>query len=241
DYQHIKKGMSIPVQLSVTNLGTQPMNKVEVSIGNSKTSFEAGAEGSSFVAIAPGETRALTLFYTVPADGAIPNPNYTITGTFQSGGSSKSEGTLTLNIPDLGIAGSETLLEAQDGQRVLQFTLYNNSDAELAGSDRTVKFNLYSDPECTQSIPAQYFQEIVTYANDTEALKTIEGDDLAKIDEGYYTVQYRFNLAEYIKQQKDGKTPYADENGEVRDGGINLYAKAWVEVTDDGKTGEMLE
>lgn len=223
DYQHIKKGMSIPVQLSVTNLGTQPMNKVEVSIGNSKTSFEAGAEGSSFVAIAPGETRALTLFYTVPADGAIPNPNYTITGTFQSGGSSKSEGTLTLNIPDLGIAGSETLLEAQDGQRVLQFTLYNNSDAELAGSDRTVKFNLYSDPECTQSIPAQYFQEIVTYANDTEALKTIEGDDLAKIDEGYYTVQYRFNLAEYIKQQKDGKTPYADENGEVRDGGINAY------------------
>ena len=81
----------------------------------------------------------------------------------------------------------------------------------------------------------------IPYANDAEALKTIEGDDLAKIDEGYYTVQYRFNLAEYIKQQEDGKTPYADENGEVRDGGIDLYAKAWVEVTDDGKTGEMLE
>lgn len=81
----------------------------------------------------------------------------------------------------------------------------------------------------------------IPYANDAEALKTIEGDDLAKIDEGYYTVQYRFNLAEYIKQQEDGKTPYADENGEVRDGGMDLYAKAWVEVTDDGKTGEMLE
>ena len=102
---------------------------------------------------------------------------------------------------------------------------------------RTVKFNLYSDPECTQPIPAQYFQEIVTYANDAEALKTIEGDDLAKIDEGYYTVQYRFNLVEYIKQQEDGKTPYADENGEVRDGGITLYAKAWVEVTDNSETG----
>lgn len=241
DYQHIKKGMSIPVQLSVTNLGTQPMNKVEASIDNSKTTFETDAEGSSFVAIAPGETRALTVFYTIPADGAISNPDYTITGAFQSGGSSEAKGTLTLNIPDLGIAGSETLLEAQNGQRVLQFTLYNNSDAELADSNRTVKFNLYSDPECTQPIPAQYFQEIVTYANDAEALKTIEGDDLAKIDEGYYTVQYRFNLVEYIKQQEDGKTPYADENGEVRDGGITLYAKAWVEVTDNSETGEMLE
>lgn len=241
DYQNIKKGMSIPVQISVTNLGTQPMNKVEVSIGNSDTVFETGAEGSSFVAITPGETRALTVFYTIPADGAIPNPEYTITSTFQGGSSSEAEGTLTLNIPDLGIAGSETLLQAQDGRRVLQFTLYNNSDADLADSGRTVKFNLYSDPECTQPIPAQYFQEIVTLADGADALKTINGEDLVKIDEGYYTVQYRFDLAEYIQQVEDDETPYADENGEVRDGGITLYAKAWVEVTDNGETGEMLE
>lgn len=238
EYQNIKKGMSIPVQISVTNLGTQPMSKVEVTIGSSKTTFEAGAEGSSFVAVAPGETRALTVFYTIPAEGAIPNPNYTITGTFQSGGSDKAEDTLTLNIPDLGIAGNETLLNAQDGQRVLQFTLYNNSDAELAGSERTVKFNLYSDSECTQPIPAQYFQEIVALADGADALKTISGKDLAKVDEGYYTVQYRFDLAEYIKQQDEaGRTPYADTNGEVRDGGITLYAKAWVQM----EGGEMLE
>ena len=41
--------------------------------------------------------------------------------------------------------------------------------------------------------------------------------------------------------KRQGKTPYADENGEVRDGGITLYAKAWVEVTDNSETGEMLE
>ena len=245
DYQNIKKEMSIPVQISVTNLGTQPMNKVEVSIGDSEAVFAAGAEGSSFVAVAPGETRALTVFYTVTdTNGQIDDPTYTITGTFQSESSSEAEGTLTLNIPDLGIAGSETLLQARDGQRVLQFTLYNNSDAELAGSDRTVKFNLYSDPECTQPIPAQYFQEITTFAEDgAEALKTInEEGDLAKIDEGYYTVQYRFGLAEYIQQaDEDGKKIYADEAGEVRDGGITLYAKAWVEVKDENGTGEMLE
>ena len=54
-------------------------------------------------------------------------------------------------------------------------------------------------------------------------------------------MQYRFNLAEYIQQVEDNETPYADENGEVRDGGITLYAKAWVEVTDENGTGEMLE
>ncbi|MBE5056856.1 S-layer homology domain-containing protein [Pseudoflavonifractor sp. DSM 107456] len=241
DYLNIKKGMSIPVQLSVTNLGTQPMDKVQVTIGTSTTTFEAGAQESSFVSIAPGETRALTVFYTVPADG-IPNPTYTVTGTFQSGVTSETEGVLTLNIPDLGIAGNETLLEAKDGQRVLQFTLYNNSDAELAGSGRKVKFNLYSDSACTQPIPAQYFQEIVTRSDGEDALKIIDGSDLAKIDEGYYTVQYRFDLAEYIKQtNEEGKALYADEAGEVRDGGITLYAKAWVETTDENGDGEMLE
>lgn len=241
DYPNIKKGMSIPVQLSATNLGTQPMNKVEVTIGTSTTTFVAGAQGSSFVSIAPGETRALTVLYTIPAEG-IPNPAYTVTGTFQSGVTSETEGVLTLNIPDLGIAGNETLLEAKDGQRVLQFTLYNNSDAELAGSGRTVKFNLYSDSACTQPIPARYFQEIVTRSDGEGALKTIDGNDLAKIDEGYYTVQYRFDLAEYIKQtDEEGKALYADKAGEVRDGGITLYAKAWVETTDENGTGEMLE
>lgn len=241
DYPNIKKGMSIPVQLSVTNLGTQPMNKVEVAVGTDSTTFEAGAQGSSFVPIAPGETRALTVFYTVPAD-EIPNPAYTVTGTFRSGVTSETGGVLTLNIPDLGIAGNETLLEAKDGQRVLQFTLYNNSDAELAGSGRSVKFNLYSDSACTQPIPARYFQELETRSNGEDALKTIAGNDLAKIDEGYYTVQYRFDLAEYIKQtNEEGKALYADDAGEVRDGGITLYAKAWVEATDENGTGEMLE
>lgn len=240
DYQNIKKGMSIPVQISVTNLGTQPMSSVAVKIGNESKTFTAD---DGFVAIAPGETRAVTVFHTVTdTDGQINNPTYTITSTFQSGSSSEAEGTLTLNIPDLGIAGSETLLGAQDGQRVLQFTLYNNSDAALAGSDRTVKFNLYSDPECTQPIPARYFQEIVTLADGEEALKAINGEDLAKIDEGYYTVQYCFDLAEYIQQTDEAdKKIYADEAGEVRDGGINLYAKAWVEVTDENGAGEMLE
>lgn len=242
DYEHVRKGMSIPVQISLTNLGTGPMDRVEVTIGSSQRTFEAGGD-SGFTAIAPGETRTLTVSYTVPASGIV-DPAYSITGTFRSGTSSQAEDTLTLNVPDLGIAGSETLLAAENGQRVLRFTLYNNSDSQLAGSRRNVKFNLYSDPECTQPIPAQYFQEIAALAEDGgEALKTIGTDeDLAKIDEGYYTVQYRFDLAAYIRQtDEEGNTPYADENGEVRDGGITLYAKAWVEATDENGTGELLE
>jgi hypothetical protein len=51
DYQNIKKGMSIPVQISVTNLGTQPMSSVTVKIGKDSETFTAGTDG--FVAVAP--------------------------------------------------------------------------------------------------------------------------------------------------------------------------------------------
>lgn len=47
----------------------------------------------------------------------------------------------------------------------------------------------------------------------------------------------RFDLERYIQQELDGKTPFADEAGEVRDGGVTLYAKAWVE----GEGGELVE
>lgn len=105
------------------------------------------------MAIAPGETRTLTVFHTVTAtDGQIVNPTYTISGKIGSADISSPEETLILNIPDLGIAKSNILVAEEDGKRDLQFTLYNNSDAKLAGSDRKVCFQIYSDAGCTQPI-----------------------------------------------------------------------------------------
>ncbi len=250
DYANIRKGASLPVQISVTNLGTQPMNKVEVEIGDDQASVFQTGRGDAFVAIAPGETRSLTVYYTVPATGAIPNPGYRITGTFADGSSDSSDlETLILNIPDLGIASSDILVNAANGNRTLQFNLYNLSDAELNGSGRIVKFNLYSDPECTQAIDPQYLTLVKKPGTKSgDALLTVSGDDLDAVDKDSFTLQYEFHLSEYIKQTEesaDGGTiaMFADENGEVRDGGVTVYAKAWIELpgqTEDGG-GEMLE
>ena len=237
DYTAIKIGVPVPVQVSVTNMGTQPMGEVTVTLGSVPTSFKA--EDSSFVAIAPGETRTLTVFHTVTAtDGQIVNPTYTISGKIGSADISSPEETLILNIPDLGIAKSNILVAEEDGKRDLQFTLYNNSDAKLAGSDRKVCFQIYSDAGCTQPIGNSYFTEIQVRTDGNGPLKTIESTDLSQIDEGVYTMRYRFDLGQYIQQTAgDSTTPFADENGEIRDGGVTLYAKAWVQLDD----GEMLE
>ena len=236
DYANIRKGSSVPVQISVTNLGTEPVDQVNVAIDDQTTTF--GEEDDAFVPIAPGQVRTLTAYYTVPADEAISNPEYTISGRFGNKGTDTTEpATLALNVPDLGIADADILRAAENGDRVLQFTLFNASDAELANSGRTVKLGIYSDAECTEPINSSYFTLIDTYADEDGALLTVDDADLAKVDEGSYTVQYRFDLEGYIQQELDGKTPFADENGEVRDGGVTLYAKAWVE----GEGGELVE
>ncbi|MDY3712079.1 MAG: cadherin-like beta sandwich domain-containing protein [Agathobaculum sp.] len=238
DYRNIRKGTSLPVQLSVTNLGTQPMTKVEVEIGGQPSTFAAGA-GSAFPAIAPGETRSLTAYYLLPAD-AIPDPTYTVTGTFADGSTHASDvRMLVLNIPDLGIARSDILVDAVNGDRILQFNLYNLSDAELAGSGRSVKLGLYSDAACTEAIDPQYLT--LTMRSGAGLLTVNDKAGLAAIDEGSYTIQYTLDLEQYIKDNAE----FADNDGEIRDGGVTVYAKAWVELpgnpADGTSAGEMLE
>ena len=158
DYAAIRKGSQVPVQVSVTNLGTTPLKQVDVSIGSQSTTFVEG-NGSAFVAIGPGETRNLTAFYMVQTEGAIPDPDYKVTGTFQNGNDTK-EGTLILNIPDLGISNNDILVDSVNGDRILQFTFYNLSDAALADSGREVKFQIYSDADCTNAIDPKYLTRI---------------------------------------------------------------------------------
>ena len=242
DYEHIRKGSSVPVQISLTNLGTQPIRQVTVTIGGQSTTFDSNG---AFTEIGPGQVRALTAFYTVPSgeNTAIPNPEYTVSVVFADGTQASSSETLALNVPDLGIADTDILLESADGDRVLQFTLFNSSGAELAGSNRSVKLAVYSDPACTKPIDTKYFQKTETRDGGDGVLLTVDGAQLSQIDEGSYTVQFRFDLASYIQQELNGETPFSDEDGEVRDGGVTLYAKVWVEGTDtaSGQTGELVE
>ncbi len=238
DYANIRKGTSLPVQFSVTNLGTEPITKLEVALGDSQTTAFEETPGSAFVAVAPGETRILNVFYNVPASGAIPNPKYKVTGTFSNSNTHSKEDTLVLNVPDLGIADSSYLVDAVNGDRILQFTLYNTSDAELKGSNRNVRFALYRDVECTELIDAQYLRLQGGATQERDGSLTVSGEALSAVDEGSYTVNYKFDLEEYIKQTD---LNLKDENGEVRDGGVSIYAKAWVELPTQGGSTEAAE
>ena len=82
DYQALAVGASVPVQTTVTNLGTQPITSIDFQVG--------GASQQTPVTIQPGESATVTTNYTVveTAEG---------TTTFQvTAGASLTETTLTV-------------------------------------------------------------------------------------------------------------------------------------------------
>lgn len=230
DYQALAVGASVPVQTTVTNLGTQPITSID---------FQVGSESQQTpVVIQPGESATVTTNYTVvetaAGNGVLANPDYTVTATFGSGTTARaaaSTGTINLNVPNLGVSTFETV-QQEDGKRVLRFSLYNNSAAQLENSGRTVKVGLFSDPECTMPIESQYanFSAVSTGTRANGAEFTINSTtDLAAIDQGAYAGQITMDLAAYAKSDPENYM----ENGEIRSGGIAVYLKAWVEDSDN--------
>lgn len=236
DYQALAVGASVPVQTTVTNLGTQPITSID---------FQVGSESQqAHVTIQPGESATVTTNYTVvetaEGNGVLANPDYTVTATFGSGATARaaaSTGTINLNVPNLGVSTFETL-QQEDGKRVLRFSLYNNSAAQLENSGRTVKVGLFSDLECTTPIESQYasFSPVSTGTRANGAEFTINSTtDLAAIDQGAYAGQITMDLAAYAKSDPENYM----ENGEIRSGGIavdvTFIPEDWpfVDVTED--------
>ncbi|MCD7999664.1 MAG: hypothetical protein LUH21_20805 [Clostridiales bacterium] len=256
EYTSIYAGAKVPLQVSVRNMGTKPVNRVTMQVGgkNGQTIVWDTAETDSIPmkAIAPGEARMLVGYYQVP--DTISNASYQATAMFEGDKTAVTadEGTLILDVPDLGISGLR-LTGEENGKRIISMNLYNSSQSRLSGAEdgRYVKVGIYKDAECTQQIESEYLEEITTRTAAESYLKCIDAEeDLAQIDAGSYTLQYQFDVAKYIRQHgTDGEgnpteeTPYASESGEIRDGGINLYVKAWIEQMDKstGETGEMIE
>lgn len=224
DYQALAVGASVPVQTTVTNLGTQPITSID---------FQVGGESATV-------TTNYTVVETAAGNGVLANPDYTVTATFGSGTTARaaaSTGTINLNVPNLGVSTFETV-QQEDGKRVLRFSLYNNSAAQLENSGRTVKVGLFSDPECTTPIESQYasFSPVgaTTRANGAEF--TINSTtDLAAIDQGAYAGQITMDLAAYAKSDPENYM----ENGEIRSGGVTVdvtfIPEDWpfVDVTED--------
>ena len=184
--------------------------------------------------------RAQTLAENTTSTGYQELIGNTVTATFGSGTTARaaaSTGTINLNVPNLGISTFETV-QQEDGKRVLRFSLYNNSAAQLENSGRTVKVGLCSDPECTMPIESQYasFSPVSTGTRANGAEFTIDSTtDLAAIDQGAYAGQITMDLAAYAKSDPENYM----ENGEIRSGGVTVdvtfIPEDWpfVDVTED--------
>ena len=184
--------------------------------------------------------RAQTLAENTTSTGYQELIGNTVTATFGSGTTARaaaSTGTINLNVPNLGVSTFETV-QQEDGKRVLRFSLYNNSAAQLENSGRTVKVGLFSDPECTMSIESQYasFSPVSTGTRANGAEFTIDSTtDLAAIDQGAYAGQITMDLAAYAKSDPENYM----ENGEIRSGGVTVdvtfIPEDWpfVDVTED--------
>lgn len=184
--------------------------------------------------------RAQTLAENTTSTGYQELIGNTVTATFGSGATARaaaSTGTINLNVPNLGVSTFETV-QQEDGKRVLRFSLYNKSAAQLENSGRTVKVGLFSDPECTTPIESQYasFSPVSTGTRANGAEFTIDSTtDLAAIDQGAYAGQITMDLAAYAKSDPENYM----ENGEIRSGGVTVdvtfIPEDWpfVDVTED--------
>ncbi|MBQ9457407.1 MAG: InlB B-repeat-containing protein [Bacilli bacterium] len=115
-------------------------------------------------------------------------------------------GTLTLNRPDIGISGVSIKRE-ESGQRDIQVFLSNGTDIPLAGSGKTVKLAFYKDA---------FYEKMIG-----EAI-TIPEEDYASIDRGNYFLMHTISVSDL----------YAG-GGEIPDGGINVYVRAYVEGCEE--------
>ena len=205
DQGSVMPGFSLPVQMTVTNRGVDSITGLTVTIGDREV------QTADDLSLAPGQSLPLTVYYQLPGAGAdISDVTCQVEARF--GGERKTDTeTLALGTPDVGISRLE-LVDQVDGNRVLQATLYNDSEVPLDSSRHTVKLALYSDSACTEE-------------NRLAEPVTLSGGDLPMVNEGGYTTRLTFDLEAYVKDTL--------KEEEVPAGGLMVYAKAWIEEQAD--------
>ena len=209
DYANLMAESLTPIQFTVRNTGVNEVTDLTVTLEEEET---AALEE----ALAPNESATLTVYHGI--DEAVSNVKYTITGNNITGQS----GTVYLDYPDIGISQMK-VLEENKGQRTIAVTLYNTSDAPLAGSGRTVKVGFYTDSMLEEKAS-------VTYNGNNSNTITISDDaGLARIDAGSYTLVLTYDVGSYVKDTL-GET-------EIPESGVYLYADAWAEGTIGTQSG----
>ena len=214
DYANLVAESLTPIQFTVRNTGVNEVTDLTVTLAEGETATLEEA-------LAPNESATLTVYHKVGSD--VGNVEYTITGNGVTENTTTGQvidqsGTVYLDYPDIGISQMK-VLEENKGKRTIAVTLYNTSDAPLAGSGRTVKVGFYTDSMLEEKASVTY------NGKTTSDAITIPGNDLARIDAGSYTLVLTYDVGSYVKDTL-GET-------EIPESGVYLYADAWAE----GKIG----
>ena len=212
DYANLMAESLTPIQLTVRNTGVNEVTGLTVTLEEEETATLEEA-------LAPNESATLTVYHGI--DEAVSNVEYTITGNGVTGNTTTGQvidqsGTVYLDYPDIGISQMK-VLEENEGKRTIAVTLYNTSDAPLAGSGRKVKVGFYTDSMLEEKASVTY------NGSTTSDAITISEDDLARIDAGSYTLVLTYDVGSYVKDTL-GET-------EIPESGVYLYADAWAEGT----------
>ncbi len=144
---------------------------------------------------------------TVVVPYAVPESNLKDVAYTVTAGGATASGVLALNRPDVGIYSMKVLSE-QDGVRNIQVLLRNGGGIPLAGSGKTVKLAFYKDEMLKEPVG--------------EAV-TIPADTYADMDEGVSACSMSVRIADLT----------GNESGEIPEGGLTVFAKAWVEGVDE--------
>ena len=210
DYENLMANSLTPIQFTVRNTGLQDVTNLTITLARGETA-------TLDTALRPNESATLTVYHRVGA--TVEDVAYTITG----GNGIQETGTVYLDYPDIGIARMEVRKE-EAGKRTVSMTLYNASDASLAGNKgRQVKLAFYTDSLLTEKAN-------VTYQNVSGDTITISDEaDLKRIDEGSFTLEVTYDVGSYV-------TGTLGEQ-EIPENGVYLYADLWTE----GRIGAQTE
>lgn len=212
DYENLMANSLTPIQFTIRNTGANEVIGLTVTMGSDETATLGKA-------LKPNESATLTVYHKL--GDTVTDASYTISGNSLQ----NVTGTVYLDYPDIGIARMEVLKE-EEGKRTVSMTLYNASDASLAGKGRQVKLAFYTDNVLTEKANVTSTTAgVVTEGNTL----TISGEaDLKRIDAGSFTLEVTYDVGSYVKGQGLDEIP---------DSGVYLYADAWTEGaigTQDG-------
>ena len=223
DYETVKLGSKTQILFTIENRGIHAIKRLSIDVGGTQTAYEN-------LNLLPGDTIQLYGDYQVPKDKVV-DPNYTVQATFddQIGASGKAAkqtqvtGTLYLDRPDLEITNAK-IVEEVDGNRVIQIKLNNRSAAALKDSDRTVRLSFYTDVTCEQKMPGM------------ESVEITEAADLGMIDNGGYSTQKTFRIADYLKAVNENAETTQTE---LPANGVPIFIKAEILQPEEENSAQM--